>query len=169
LLHGLTLIGDAINVTWNRWVLGFGKQRQRQFLTGVGLGSLGEFNLVVLMTSGCLALLGLTAGVMLARRNREPDPVIRLYQSFCGRMAHVGLERKAWEGPHTYMERIRRLRPDLVAELAHIEQLYLRLRYGSGSQADLKALQKRIRVFRPARISSKPAWLRRCLFCLGRF
>ena len=149
LLHGLSLLGDTLNATWNRWVLGFGQQRQRQFLSGVGLGSLGEFDLVVLMTGGCLALLGLSAVASLLRWHRERDPVVRLYGSFCRRMARVGLQRDAWEGPRTFMQRIGQQRPDLAAELTTIEQLYLRLRYGAGSQTDLRVFRQRVRRFRP--------------------
>lgn len=121
---------DLVQSTWSRWVLGYNPERQREFLTALGLGDFTAARLVGLLA---LVVALMFAGYLLITRPRRPrlDPVQRAYLRFCRKLARAGLTRAPHEGPQDFAKRCVRERPDLSEDVRTITELYVQLRYGS--------------------------------------
>jgi transglutaminase-like putative cysteine protease len=149
LLKALNLQWDAVNNGWNRWVLGYGPELQRQVLARAGLGDWLE-------TAAALAVaiavaLSVTAILLLRQRVPDADPLAADYARFCRKLERQGLGRRPSEGPQAYAARVASARPELAAQVEAITHLYTRLRYGgqSAERAERLQLRRYIREFSP--------------------
>jgi transglutaminase-like putative cysteine protease len=149
LLKTLNLQWDALNTAWNRWVLGYSPESQKQLLERFGLG---EWRWMIaalgIAMSGVLALIAL---FLLVDSRRPVDPLVAAYARFCRKLERRGLGRRPNEGPIDYASRISESRPELAAQVGAITLLYSRLRYGAGKpdSAGLRRLQRDVRDFLP--------------------
>jgi len=102
------------------------------------------------MSASMLVLLLLVSLLLWWRSRERADPVQRVYQRFCDRLARAGLSRGAWEGPLDFAQRTTAAFPALAPEIEAITQAYVRLRYGkSGHDARLLTeLRRRIQKLR---------------------
>ncbi len=141
---------DAVNTTWHRWILGYSDKRQVEMLTMLGLDFLKGTSLGVGMVAiTALVVVLITLGILRQSRAAH-DPVLRLYQTFCRKLARRGLMRRPYEGPRDYASRIMRQRPDLCDSVQRIVRLYIGLRYGRIDSPDnRKQLRKLVRGFHP--------------------
>jgi len=137
---------DAVQTSWNAWVLGYGPSRQRELLAGLGIDAASHAALVITLTTCLTVLLGLLALWLFARRVRR-DPVRAAYATFCARLARRGLTRRPAEGPRDFAARVAAQRPDLRESVHQITRDYEALRYGRGG--DPRPLQRRVALFRP--------------------
>lgn len=127
-LHSLRLFADAIDTTWRRWVVDYSTRHQEQLLKSLGLAGLREYALVAGMI--ILAALALGISVFLLGRLERRDPLRRVYERFVKRLARLGIERRASEGPVALTERATTERPDLAEGVRAFARLYVPLRYG---------------------------------------
>ena len=139
---------DALNYRWDRWVQGFDRTRQQELLERLGLHGLDWQGMILTMVGGFILLL-LAVAIMLLRQPRPKDPVLRLYQQFCRKLAALGLARQGNEGASDFARRVSAARPDLQASVQHITALYNRLRYGHADEQTLAQLRQAIRNWRP--------------------
>ena len=147
-LRQLALTWDSLNILWNEWVLAYGPDRQKEWLSGLGFGPVDWREMTVAMIGG-LAGLGLIFAVLRWRARLARDPVVRAWQRFCARLARRGLARGAGEGPLDFIERVAAQRPELAASAGEIARLYAALRYGPTAQpAAVRRLQRLVRRFR---------------------
>jgi len=138
----LALVWDGLNIRWNEWVLAYGTDRQKEFLSGLGFGPVDWREMTVAMV-GMLSGLGVIFLVWRWRSRLHPDPVARAWQRFCTRLARRGLPRGSHEGPLDFTERAAAQRPDRAETIREIGELYARLRYGaSASSAEVRRLQQ---------------------------
>ena len=147
-LRQLALSWDALNNAWNEWVLAYGPDRQKEFLSGLGFGPMDWGRMTVAMM---VALSGF--GVLYAgwrwRSRLARDPVARAWQRFCARLARRGLARGATEGPLAFAERVASRRPELAQSVGEIARRYAALRYGPVAPlAEVRQLQRLARRFR---------------------
>jgi transglutaminase-like putative cysteine protease len=151
LVHGLRLIAATAGVAWQDWVLDFSLARQRQMLAAVGLSHLREYGLALAMVVVAAVVLGLLTLALVRGADRR-EPLERLYQGFCDRLARIGLPRRPSEGPLDYAHRVVAARLDLSEGVEAFMATYLPARYRNGhGPADLKALKAGLRGFRPRR------------------
>jgi transglutaminase-like putative cysteine protease len=140
---------DAVNNWWNRWVLGFEAERQRQVLRRIGVDPADWRR----MGTALLLLVGgpvLVVGWVLHRGRRpRPDPARRLYDRFSRRLARVGLARGPAEAPLAYARRAGGRLPEAAAGIDAVTEAYTLARYGARG-ADLARLRALVRGFRPA-------------------
>jgi transglutaminase-like putative cysteine protease len=150
LLHDLALGWDSLNNLWNEWVLAYGPERQTEFLSGLGLGPVDWRG----MTTGMIVALGLLsllfAAVHFLNRLAVDDPVVRLYQRFCNKLARRGLVRKAHEGPLDFSERAALRHPQWAVQIRRIGRFYAGLRYGRAApdKAAVRQLRQLIGAFK---------------------
>lgn len=147
-LRQLALSWDSFNNVWNEWVLAYGPDRQKEFLSGLGFGAVdwGEMTVAMIVA---LSGLGLVYAALRWRRRYARDPVVRAWQRFCVRLARRGLAREADEGPLAFAARVAHCRPDLAQPVWEIGRLYAALRYGPTiSPAAVRQLQQLVRRFR---------------------
>jgi protein-glutamine gamma-glutamyltransferase len=138
-LRGLRHQWEALSNAWNQRVLGYNPQRQRELLERLGLQDIDAGKLVAaLSVAGLLIFACLYAWA--TRLRRSADPVERLWQAFCAKLAKRGLPRHPWEGPKDYSERLARALPDQADALRAIADCYAHLRYAPHPGAPEKRL-----------------------------
>lgn len=159
LIRGIQLGWDAANNRYHRWVTGYTVYRQKRLLDRLGIRRGSRFGLLgaASLAAGLACALGYALfrarpGRLLRRRDR----VQAAYRSFCTRLARIGLPKPPSRGPRDHAEQVARLRRDLAGPVRHITDLYIRLRYAPDpTPADLDALVRAVRRFRPARTSAE--------------
>jgi transglutaminase-like putative cysteine protease len=149
--NGARQLWDSANYHWSNWVLGYSAERQRGLLEALGMEEVTPARLVLWLTSVMGALLGLLTLLLLRNRavTRLP-PALRIYGTFCERLARVGLPRSPSEGPLEYAERVAASRADLAAEVRAIAQAFAFIRYAD-APTGLSALRARVHAFKPGR------------------
>jgi len=140
---------EALTHQWNLWVLGYNPQRQREFMSWMGMRDADWLELA----STLLALLGGFVLVLFAwmlRRLVRPDPVQAAWNQFCRKLGRRGVARAPHEGPQDYSERAARNFPSLAPAIGQISTLYIALRYGSnappGGAVQLKQMVKELQL-----------------------
>jgi hypothetical protein len=147
-LRQLALSWDSLNNSWNEWVLAYGPDRQKEFLSGLGFGPVDWGEMTVGMTV-LLGGFGLIVAGLRWRVRAVRDPVARAWLRCCARLARRGLARGPHEGPLAFAERVAASRPELAEPVGEIARLYAALRYGPvAPPADLRQLQRLARRFR---------------------
>ena len=153
-LQGARYRWEAVANAWNQWVIGYDQQRQRNLLQRLGLSTPDWQHLAALFATLCGGLLLAMTALALYQRSTR-DPLAVAWQRLSDRLGRLDVARHPWEGPESYMMRIRQSlpgRPALLDEVQTIVALYIRLRYARPDSvlaparpADLKTLQRRIR------------------------
>ena len=140
-------MGDWMRRGWNDFVLGFDAARQQRLLRPLGGGDLGSGQLV--------ALFGLIGGAALAamlwlvaRGERERDPVLRAWHRLGARYTRLGLGRRAHETAGDWTARVLALRPQ-SAGLAALTARFAEWRYAPDRGDDGRALARDLRAHRP--------------------
>ena len=128
-LKSLRLHWDALNYQWQRGVVGFNIQRQRDLLREFGLDNARPVQLVVTVIGMAFAWSLLVLGFS-RLRGTQVDPELALWSRACRRMARAGLVRRPDEGPLDFSERAATRWPQRSAAIRSIGALYARLRYG---------------------------------------
>jgi transglutaminase-like putative cysteine protease len=131
-LKNLRLHWDAINYQWQRGVVGFNLERQRDLLRDLGLGAARPWQIVAI-AAGVIAVWGAIVLGLARRRALRADPASALWSRACRRLARAGLRRSPEEGPLTYAHRAARRWPKWGALFARIGESYSLLRYGPES------------------------------------
>lgn len=127
---------DQFNAYWDRWVLGYGQEQQRELMERLGLA--GNWRNLLLALTAAVSIVGAAIGVMLMR-NAQPrlpkDPALREWHRATRRLARLGLEQGAAEGPRDYAERVAASHPALGALVRDIAVVYLCIRYADDQSA----------------------------------
>lgn len=147
-LRDLRLRWEAFNHSWNRWILGYTPDRQREFLSRLGLGQPDWQRMATILAVCCgLLMAGLLAWAL--RSRHRLDALDRLWAGFCRRLAKRGLPRLPWEGPLAYAARASQAFPGADPALQNIASQYARLRYGpTAAPGDLALLKHAIHTLK---------------------
>ena len=130
-LRALRYRWDVVDYAWNRWVLSYDEDRQRQLLKSLGLDH--DWRNLIALLSSVIGMAILLLALWIMRRQAQQDQVQALWLLACTAFSHHGVTRRESEGPHDYAQRIACERPAL-AEAAHrIANHYIRLRYAQTS------------------------------------
>lgn len=163
----MALSWDAVNATWDRWVLAFGPDQQSAMLESIGIRSpsLRDIALACAVTVSAVLLIFTWFGTRASRVRR--DPVEESWQRLCRRLAKTIRARDPAEGPAEYAAAVARLRPDLGAAVEALAAHYLRLRYdGIATATETQRFARLVRQLRvPAGLNTR----RGCsITCWGR-
>ena len=93
-------------------------------------------------------MLGFLALWLVWRRPVPPDPVARVYQRFCRKLARTGIVRRGSEGPRDFAARAAFARPSLREAVERITAMYVALRY-AGQSIPLGEFKRAVGAFRP--------------------
>lgn len=149
LLSTLRYAWHALNSDWNRWVVGYNTERQRQFFSGLGLGNVDWWTLAAWLVGVTLAL-GAAVSVGMLVRDRPPrrEASLVAWNRLCDKLAAAGLPRAPHEGPLDYLARVRQAKPEWAGRVEKITRLYIDARYGAGvSPKDQRELSRLVRDF----------------------
>jgi len=142
---------DAVNNTWNRWVLDYTKERQETLLRNLGFERATRTALVSALGVVVAAVLALLA-LFMWRADRSADPARAAYEQFCRKLARIGLTRAAHEGPLDFARRCGRKRPDLKPAIDAVTRSYVGVRYADlGGREHLRTLRRLVAGFNTRR------------------
>ncbi len=125
-------VGDFLRRGWNDLVLSFDSNRQRELLRPFGFDALEPAQLVAIFIAFAGAALGWMAW-LLARGERERDPLLRAWHRLGRRYARHGLAREPAETATDWAQRVHRQRPDPA--LIPLSQRFVQARY-AGAELD---------------------------------
>ncbi|MDI9272265.1 DUF3488 and transglutaminase-like domain-containing protein [Stenotrophomonas sp. PFBMAA-4] len=138
-------LGDWLRRGWNDLVLSFDARRQQQLLQPLGLDDLGPGQLLAGFVAAAVLALGWMAW-LLARGERERDPLLRAWHRLGRRYARLGLAREAHEPALAWAQRVHAQRPDPA--LIALSQRFAEARY-AGTRTELVPLLRDLRRHRP--------------------
>ena len=140
-------VGDWMRRGWNDLVLGFDAERQQRILHALGGRDLGAGQLALLFA--LMAGLALAAMLWLvARGERERDPVLRAWHRLAARYARMGLGRHRHETANDWAARVVATRPQSAALLT-LGTRFDNWRYAPGQEGEHRALLRDLRAHRP--------------------
>ncbi|MBL8430711.1 MAG: DUF3488 domain-containing transglutaminase family protein [Dechloromonas sp.] len=124
---------EAINNAWNQGVLGYNPQRQREFLSRLGLSETDWRSLAIALGSTCGLLVAGLMGWALYK-HPERDPVVRLWHKALRHLARRKVDYLPWETPLDLARRVRKQHPELAEPFQRVVDAYLVARYGNTDQ-----------------------------------
>ena len=142
---------DWVNSQWNRWVLAYGPDLQKELLGRFGLEGWRDLMLAMIVA---LSLVTGVFGFIALRRAlpaRQQDEALRLWRQATVRLARDGLIQKPQEGPQQFVARVTEQRPELALHLQPLLAAYLQARYVGAAEAEAE-LAQRSKRFKPQRI-----------------
>ncbi|MES2105570.1 MAG: DUF4129 domain-containing protein, partial [Pseudomonadota bacterium] len=127
---GLRMRWDALNNSWNQWVLNYNGGTQKDFLKSLGFADVDWPQLVLLLFLAGSAAIGIVA-LPLIRNRVQIAPLDRVYFLLCQKMAKKAAARAPHEGPDAYSERLRSSLPaEAYAPVQKFLALYAAAKYG---------------------------------------
>lgn len=142
---------DWVNAQWNRWVLAYGPDLQKELLGRFGLEGWRDLMLAMIVA---LSLVTGVFGFIALRRAlpaRVEDEALRHWRQATARLARDGLIQQPQEGPQQFAARVIEQRPELNLHLQPLLKAYLAARYIGDSAAEAE-LAQHARRFKPRRI-----------------
>ncbi len=140
---------DAVNNQWNQWIISYGPQRQKEFLSQFGLKDINWSSMLFLITAFVSLILVYLAFTLLRFSPAHKDPVKITYDKFCRKLSRCGIRRDASEGPVDFSRRAASARNDLAAQIEEITEMYIAIRYGSDTK-QMSSFQEQVRSFNTA-------------------
>ncbi len=138
---------DALDNSWNQWILAYGPELQKEFLSKLGMPN-PDWQQMVIWLSVSISIVLLLISVLIFYQRKRLVPIVYLYQKFCNKVA---INREASEGPIDFANRVKQRYPNNTAEIDRINQLYINLHYGNKS-VSMSDLKQAIKAFKPPRI-----------------
>ncbi len=140
---------DWLRRGWNDFVLGFDAQRQQRLLKPLGLERLGAGALAALFaTIAALALAWMAW--LIARGERQRDPLLRAWHALEARYRRLGRGRAAHEPALAWAARVAADSPRAGQHLATLAARFNLARYAPADRhMDLRALLRDLRSHRP--------------------
>lgn len=138
-------MGDWLRRGWNDLVLSFDARRQQQLFKPLGLDDISPGQLLSGFVMAALAAV-LWMAWLLARGERERDPLLRAWHRLGRRYARLGLAREPHEPALLWARRVDACRPDPA--LLALSQRFADARY-AGTCTDLASLLRDLRRHRP--------------------
>ncbi len=147
---------DAMNNSWNQWVIGYDSLKQGKLLARFGIESLQQMIMIMIVATISTLIALLLFSIYRSRQRR--DIVSAAYLRLCQKLAAIGFQRRPSEGPVDFAERIKVQRPDLEPQLAPVFDLYIALKYRprhtqqqippSSVAGQVRQLQQQIRMLK---------------------
>jgi protein-glutamine gamma-glutamyltransferase len=128
-IKSLRLRWDAVNYQWQRGVVGFNIERQRDLLREFGFEGVRPWQIVAVFACAVFIWGVLLLGAAQLRRSGV-DAEVALWNALCRRLARAGLARTPEEGPLAYTRRAGKRWPQWASTLACIGERYAELHYG---------------------------------------
>ncbi len=126
---------DRLQHMWNRWVLGFDHDRQRQFLQKLGLPDLSTERIAALMLLVLTLVTGLVSLFLLRRaRPRSTGAVDRAWHAMLRRLQRRGLRKRLEETPLEFAARVEAALPAHGGAFRRLAATYCRIHYGDQAE-----------------------------------
>ena len=140
--------GDWLRRGWNDFVLGFNAQRQRQLLAPLGLDDL-DGRALVLLFAAAAGLAMVWMGWLIARGERQRDPLLRAWHRLGRRYARLGKGRLPHEPAQAWAARVGADVPRAGLDLRTLSLRFSTARYAPGGNAGMASLIGDLQRHRP--------------------
>jgi hypothetical protein len=156
-LRSIRFNWEAVQNSWNQWVLSYSQERQRDLIGLLGLTPNWE-SLALVLAVVVTIVLALMA-VLSLRTRTERDPLGEAFRVLRDRLERAGVTTAEHLGPRDLYARSKRtLVPDDAKRARKLLSRIERMRYSRTSEgvarADIRALRRAIREFRPRTAST---------------
>jgi transglutaminase-like putative cysteine protease len=152
LLDAVALRWDALNASWDRFVLAFGPEQQAELLEQLGWRAPSGRDIALACTAATSFLLLLFTAARLGRPRPARDPLGEAWQELTGKLGRLTRPPAPHEDPSEYVAAVAALRPDLATPARSLAGRYLALRYDApAATPDIAAFRRDVRRFRPRR------------------
>ncbi len=141
---------DAVNNAWNRSILAYGPELQKQFLSHLGMSS-PDWQKMTIYLVVLFNLVLLTIVLLMLYNNKNTDPIVASYRNFCKKFARFGITRDNDEGPLSFANKTKTKLPHYQANIDTITHLYIDLRYGR-QKASINDLKQAVKQFKPKKM-----------------
>ena len=143
---------EAVENSWNQWVLSYSQERQRD-LVGL-LGMKPNWDSLALLLAILVTIVLAVMAALSLRRRTERDPLGEAFRLIRDRLDRAGVRTAEHLGPRELYARSKRtLVPDDAKRARKLLSRIERMRYSRTSEAvaraDIRALRRAIRDFRP--------------------
>jgi transglutaminase-like putative cysteine protease len=143
---------EAVQNSWNQWVLSYSQERQRALVEMLGLAPRWESVTVILAIAIGVLLAGMALAAVRPRTVR--DPLGDTYRLLREKLERAGVRTEEHCGPRELYRRTRRTLAKSEAQRARkLLSRYERMRYSRSSEAvgaaDIRALRRAVRAFKP--------------------
>ncbi|WP_281645445.1 DUF3488 and transglutaminase-like domain-containing protein [Parendozoicomonas sp. Alg238-R29] len=145
-VNSLRLKYENLEYQWQRMVLSYDENSQKDLFKKLFPGQDSLMVLTRLLIISVLAVMVVTAVMLIKPWKQRMAPTERYYRRFCKRMARKGIPRKPGEGPEDYARRIMGERPELGRQAMQVTSFYIRLVYGEEQSGDLGKLKRAVLV-----------------------
>lgn len=148
-LTTITQNWDAVNNSWNQWILGFDQDKQLSLLSQL-MGKEINWQDLLRYLVVCLGLAGLIVGFILFKTVYKPVPAVqKTYAEFIKACAKYNLHPANHEGATDFGRRVKQSLPNQADTIDLITNAYTAYRYGlQMNQAQLNLLKAAITKFR---------------------
>ena len=141
LLH-LRMRWNAINNSWNQWVLNYSQERQFDFLRSLGLSEVDWPQITALFFAVAALAIALIAWPLM-RDRPSISALERVYQQFCQKLARMGHQKFIHEGPLDYQKRLKLcLNTEQFIAAQQFLSLYAALKYEKKPPAEMNSLKQ---------------------------
>jgi transglutaminase-like putative cysteine protease len=151
LVRRLRFNWEAMENSWNQWVLSYSAQRQMSLLERLGFDA--NWHVLAALLAFAAAVVALVLGMVSLRHRVRRDPLAELEARFRGRLERAGIALAPSDGSRAVVRRLaRELAPASRADAEAILALLERWRYSPASRAvpasAIRRLGARVRRFR---------------------
>lgn len=140
---------DAVNSSWDLWVVGYGPAKQLELLNRWGMQQPNWQKMIVWLGIGLFSVVILITLLMRWQR-RLSNNTTHFYQLFCQQLTRLNIQRAADEGPQHFAARAAQQLPEYSRQIEVISRLYQRLRYRNEHALEQKFIQH-VKQFKPKR------------------
>ena len=141
-LHQMQLYWDSLNARWNDWILGYGPDKQDQFMRILGMDDPSWRKMFLTLICTCIALVLLVSGLLMLRyRPPKPDRAQMLYAKF---IRKTGIQPKLGETPLDFAERVNGHSKLPEETVDAVTSSYLEARYGMAPHEALHRLETQV-------------------------
>jgi transglutaminase-like putative cysteine protease len=147
-LQNLHYRWDAMNNSWNQWVLGYTPDRQRALLSNLGLVN-PSWQRIVTVLAIVMATLFLLLTLWLLQTRPDPsDPAWKLWRRALRHLEKQGVRTHLWETPLALGKRLQTERPELAAHVLALARLVCAARYetSAGDESKMTNIRTLLRL-----------------------
>ena len=145
-LYQLTLTWDALNATWNEWILGYGPENQNKLMEWLGMEDPDWRQMMLTLVAIVVALIAIMSVLLMLRYRPPPkDAAAILYRKFTEK---AGLPPSRGETPLAYAVRLAREQAAMAGDAESITAQYLDARYGPPGLVAIEKLKTAVYEFR---------------------
>ena len=132
LVHQIKLTWDAMNATWNEWILGYGPDAQKSFMEWLGMDNPSWRKMMLTLVSLVIGLVMLISLLLMLRyRPPQKDEAARLYRRF---IKKTGLQPQTGETARVFALRVLKSNAAPDEAVNEITDAYMDARYGRGGE-----------------------------------